>query len=798
MNSYRISKRDLLYSLAAATVVGENYSWACPPPTGTIPPPAGAPAHIVICLMENTSYSSVVGNSSAPYINGLIARGCLLTNYFAVSHPSEPNYFALFSGSTQGITDDGTYNYPTTPTISGQLHGAGRTFFGYPEQPYQRHHNPWESFGDGQAYEVDWSSFPTNLTQLPTFAWISPNNNDNGHDTDLPTSDTWLRNNVDRIVTYCEQNNGLFILVWDEDDQTTNANHVVCIMVGQQVKPGSTFTTNVTHYSTLRMIEDFYGLSHLANAATATPIVLPSRTTATTESATATFVAVLLSGGRWQYTLTLKNTGTTTIGTFWIAWVPGQGYLPSLPTVTASPSGWTGVITDGPPPTDGYSIQWVNPTPMQASASVTGFVFTTTDSPTTLLGNSAIHAGIPILTTFVYQTTPLSDAGYKFVITSAATTPTASLVASGLDVPWEICFLPDGTFLVTQRDTFSIRHCSSTGTTLGSFSVPNTVTTSGEGGLMGLSIDPNFATNGFIYICHTRTYSGGYTSGGNEVIRYTLNASANTISGGTTLLTYGSGQFHNGGALAIGPDGCLYITTGNGTNPNSTSQVLTGAAINDGKILRINLDGTKPADNPFNTDGTKATSGDGKTRSAVWTWGHRNPQGICWDANGNCWGSENGPTGEAFGSFTGIKGNDKINLIRKGINYGFPLAYGAGTATDSFGVTTQAPVFTSGNGEVWAPEGIVAFNGSIFFCALGGLGSPAGTAALDQFTINAVGGATSGITKRLTDGHRKRAASIGPDGFLYYSTSDGDGRGSQSAGTDVVNKINLVGWPTSP
>jgi glucose/arabinose dehydrogenase len=159
--------------------------------------------------------------------------------------------------------------------------------------------------------------------------------------------------------------------------------------------------------------------------------------------------------------------------------------------------------------------------------------------------------------------------------------------------------------------------------------------------------------------------------------------------------------------------------------------VLTGSAINDGKILRINLEGSKPTDNPFNTDGTKAATGDGKTRSAVWTWGHRNPQGICWDAAGNCWGSENGPTGESFGSFSGIKGNDKINLIVKGINYGFPLTFGAGTATDQFGITTTPPVYTSGNNETWAPEGIVALNGKVFFCALGGLGSPAGTPTLD-------------------------------------------------------------------
>jgi glucose/arabinose dehydrogenase len=604
----------------------------------------------------------------------------------------------------------------------------------------------------------------------------------------------------------------------------------------------------------------------------------------------------------------------------------------------------------------------------------------------------------------------------------AAPSPPAGapvVVATGLTVPWQIAFLPDGSFLVTQRDTFNVRHCAANGTTLGTFSIPNTVTTSGEGGLMGIAVDPNFATNNYIYVCHTRTYNGGYTTNGNEVIRYTLNASANTISAGKILITYGSGQYHNGGGLGIGPDGCLYITTGNGTNPNNTSQVLTGSAVNDGKILRINLDGSIPLDNPFNTDGTKATftkdtgyiealkwlnntanpitsfsvtytvppapattegqilylwgglqssdaqfllqpvlqwgdaasggggpfwslstywlssdpvtgkplpfvatapvkvapgtsiqclvtctagtrgqknfaytaqfvgypgtvysvsgqeelnfpiialeaypnnntsnptlracsaypntdfttmgsiaintgtpgttgspvaptwtvdvaftdCGEGITgsgtsynfyyrnapgvvaRSAVWTWGHRNPQGICWDPSGNCWSSENGPTGESFGSFSGIQGNDKINFIAKGLNYGFPLTYGAGTATDSFGVTTQPPALTSGSSEVWAPEGIVARYDAILFCALGGVGNITGTKTLNQFTR--VGNTQTQITKRLNDGHRKRAAVIGPDGWLYYSTSDGDGRGSQAAGTDVIYKINLSGW----
>lgn len=353
---------------------------------------------------------------------------------------------------------------------------------------------------------------------------------------------------------------------------------------------------------------------------------------------------------------------------------------------------------------------------------------------------------------------------------------TPAVVASNLIVPWAMGFLPDGTILCTSRDpdasnNFNLNHINTNGTIVRT-AVPNTVTTGAEGGLMGLAIDPNYVTNHFIYICHTRSFNGGFTANGNEVIRYVFNN--NALTSGTILLTYASGGFHDGGGLGIGPDGKLYITTGNATNPG----VEQNTALMEGKVLRINTDGTIPADNPFG--------------NAVWTLGHRNPQGICWDNLNQCWISENGPSGEAFGSFpAGIFGNDKINLIIKGNNYGFPLVYGNNQTTIN-SVPSTLPKLCSGDNETWAPEGIAFYGGSIFFCALGGLGNtPIGTAALDQAVIS---GTTSlnAATKRFPNTFgRMRALVIGPDKLAYFSTSNGDGRGNGARGSDQIYKVSL-------
>lgn len=152
------------------------------------------------------------------------------------------------------------------------------------------------------------------------------------------------------------------------------------------------------------------------------PPTPPAPPPALVESATATFVAVAITGG-YQYTLTLNNTGTSTIGTFWFSWVPGQGYLPDLPTVTGSPAGWTASVTDGTPPTNGYSIQWITSSFLPASTAISGFVFTSATTPDVMSGISTIHTGVPVGTSFIYEGAPFSDSGVKIVATGNVVSP---------------------------------------------------------------------------------------------------------------------------------------------------------------------------------------------------------------------------------------------------------------------------------------------------------------------------------------------------------------------------------------
>ena len=136
--------------------------------------PVSSPDHIVVVVEENHGYSQIIGNPDAVYINTLAKSGALFTNYHGVTHPSEGNYFALFSGSTQGVTDDGTYFFPNTPTLAGKLQQGGGSFVGYAEPPAERDHSPWQSFGDAENTGQAFSQFPTDFSKLPTVSFVVP------------------------------------------------------------------------------------------------------------------------------------------------------------------------------------------------------------------------------------------------------------------------------------------------------------------------------------------------------------------------------------------------------------------------------------------------------------------------------------------------------------------------------------------------------------------------------------------------------------------------------------------------
>jgi phosphatidylinositol-3-phosphatase len=245
------------------------------------------PDHVVIVIEENHAYDSIIGSPSAPYINQLARSGALFTNASAVAHPSEPNYLALFSGSTQGISDDSCPHTFAGPDLGGNLLKAHLSFGGYSESlphtgfigcispailpVYARKHNPWVNFTDVPASaNLSLSSFPTNYDTLPTVSMVVPNLQNDMHDGTIQQGDTWLQNHIDGYVNWANSHNSLLIVTWDEDNGTT-ANHIPTIMVGPMVKSGS-YATAITHYSVLRTLEDMYGLPYANNSANASPV----------------------------------------------------------------------------------------------------------------------------------------------------------------------------------------------------------------------------------------------------------------------------------------------------------------------------------------------------------------------------------------------------------------------------------------------------------------------------------------------------------------------------------------------
>jgi hypothetical protein len=250
------------------------------------------PDHIVMVIEENHSFSQIIDSPDAPYINRLAAQGAVFTKSFGVTYPSQPNYLALFSGSTQGITDNSCPHTLTTANLGHALLAAGLTFAGYSEDLpsigslicsvglYARKHNPWVNWQDSVANglpataNVPMTSFPTDYTTLPTVSVIVPNQvNDMHHGKNpeaIQTGDRWLREHLDAYVQWAQEHNSLLIVTWDEDNKKEN-NRIVTLFVGPIVQAGR-YEQRITHYNVLRTIEDLYGLPHAGASADATPI----------------------------------------------------------------------------------------------------------------------------------------------------------------------------------------------------------------------------------------------------------------------------------------------------------------------------------------------------------------------------------------------------------------------------------------------------------------------------------------------------------------------------------------------
>lgn len=234
--------------------------------------------HIVVVVLENHSAGDLVGNAAAPFLQSLIQRGTLLTRSYAVTHPSEPNYLALFSGSTQGVADDSCPHSFATQNLATALAQHHRTFTGYSEDlpstgylgcsygSYARKHNPWSDFPAVPASaNKPMTAFPLHLTQLPDVAFVVPNLVHDMHDGSVAEADAWLHAQLGAYATWAPNHHSLLIVTTDEDDYT-ESNRILTVLVGAGVRHGATDDERLDHYGVLRTVLASFGIPPFAHA----------------------------------------------------------------------------------------------------------------------------------------------------------------------------------------------------------------------------------------------------------------------------------------------------------------------------------------------------------------------------------------------------------------------------------------------------------------------------------------------------------------------------------------------------
>ena len=241
------------------------------------------PDHVVVVVLENKSQGEVV--AQAPFLASLSGTGASLIDMHAETHPSQPNYLAMFSGSTQGVVDDSCPRSFPGPSLGGALLGAGLTFTAYSEDlpqagftgcthgGYARKHAPWVNFADVPAQlQQPLTAMPSDFTQLPTVAFLIPNLCHDMHDCSIAEGDAWLRDHLSAYAAWASSHNSLLLVTFDESEAHGDPqNHIATFAVGQMVAPGPD-PEHADHYSLLRTLEDMYGLPALGHSAEAAPL----------------------------------------------------------------------------------------------------------------------------------------------------------------------------------------------------------------------------------------------------------------------------------------------------------------------------------------------------------------------------------------------------------------------------------------------------------------------------------------------------------------------------------------------
>ena len=322
-----------------------------------------------------------------------------------------------------------------------------------------------------------------------------------------------------------------------------------------------------------------------------------------------------------------------------------------------------------------------------------------------------------------------------------------SVLATNLEAPWGLAFLPDGDALVTERDSGRVLSVSPSGRVEEVQTLP--ADGSGEGGLLGLALSPDYENDGLVYAYYT-------TAEDNRVVRFRLGEEPEPILTGIPVNTY-----HNGGRIAFGPDGMLYVGTGDAGHP-AYSQDPNSLG---GKILRLEPDGSVPADNPF-------------PNNPAFSYGHRNVQGLTWDAEGRLYATE-------FGQNT----YDEVNLIEGGQNYGWPNVEGEGGEDEGYvdPVSTWATSEASPSGaEILLDGAIPQWEGDFFMAGL--RGERLWRLDLDER------GAVAGREELLAgEAGRLRHVAQAPDGSLWILTSNRDGRGTPIPQDDRILRLAPAG-----